>query len=166
MFMELSLPPISCPHCYEENPALAEQRCAHCGLSMFSDQEQQVRWQRIQPLLAAISQASQALPTSESPLKSYAAIQPMLSELQPYVADRSWLEGFFEQMETQLRPYQRAFHKARQQLWVHLLILLILSLVPALALLMGAEGWLALLLCLPVLGWAYLGVWRYAQQLK
>jgi hypothetical protein len=154
----------TCPHCYGPNPAFAQQRCQHCGLVRMSDAE----WSRQQALesrLQAIVGAVEEVAAAQNPLPLFARIQPMLEELTPLRSKEAWLEAYLNQVEQRLNPYERAFHKARIQLRIHLLILLILLLAPIMALLMGAVWWLSSLLTLPVLGWGYLGIWKFAKSI-
>ncbi|MEM7656573.1 MAG: hypothetical protein AAF399_10625 [Bacteroidota bacterium] len=155
----------NCPHCYEPNPVFKQQRCQHCGLPRMSDAE----WKQLlsmKPRLSELGTAVEQLRDAEHPLPAYARLQPMLVHLAPLRSQEPWLATHLDEIEEGLILYEQAFEKARMQLKIHLFILFILLLVPVMSVLMGAVWWLSTLLTLPVIGWAYLGVWKFAKSVN
>ncbi|MEO0469762.1 MAG: hypothetical protein AAF206_09090 [Bacteroidota bacterium] len=137
----------SCPHCYTEQQRPLQQRCQVCSLNMMSDQAFG-SWQKvIAPRAQEIEQLFAA--------KKYRAIQPLLTELAPYDPHFSSLQKWREACQQEL-PAPTRFSP---QLIINCLIWLVLIMAPVFALMSGADLMMTGFLTLPVLGWAYLGIW-------
>ncbi|RMG74629.1 MAG: hypothetical protein D6722_02230 [Bacteroidetes bacterium] len=152
-----------CPHCREAQPPEWAQRCAHCGLIMMSDR-----------LWTQLSQGSlhedlqeldrlQAQAATLSPL-DWPDIQPRLARLAPWEELGPLLDLSPEGQAQSFAPLKAAYTDYRRQWLIHRLILLLLLQVPLLALWLSEAWLLPALLSLPVLGWAWLGLWQYRRQ--
>ncbi|MEL6673700.1 MAG: hypothetical protein AAFR61_15955 [Bacteroidota bacterium] len=153
-----------CPHCEGENPAFEAQRCRHCGLNMRSDREHLQLQQKVFPLVEQVETITRD--AERSALQQFQAIQPLLAELTPYARQHDFLEGWLKEEEEKWAPVMQRLYRFRQMLMLHLAFLFLLCLVPLVAWMMGASNMLMGLLCLPVFGWGYLGVWGFVQRFQ
>lgn len=147
-----------CPHCLGPNEAFGPARCQHCGLHMLSEQEHQIRIKRAKPAADKIQKMNSDF--------SLLDIQPLLSDLsllerlQPEWAE--WLEP----VRTQVKRREEQEAAFQRQWRLHLMVLGLLILAPILARLVSADGMLVGLLCLPIAGWAWIGLFEFRRQRK
>lgn len=159
--MNLPLPDFptwTCPHCLGPNEAFGPARCQHCGLHMLSEQEHQIRIGRSHPAAEQIQKMDSSI---------------SLKDIQPLLKDLSLLERLQPEWVEWLKPVRLQVKRreekeaAFQRQWrLHLLVLGLLILAPILARLVSADGMLVGLLCLPIAGWAWIGLFEFRRQRK
>ena len=155
---------LNCPHCGKTQPSLQAQRCAACGLTMISDRA----WNQLSGTLPADLTALEAFlarPEALSPL-DWPRIQPHLSRLAPWDELEHLLDPGPATLTRQLAPLRHAYTHYRRQWLIHRLIFFFLLQAPLLGLWLGSGLMLPFLLSLPVLGWAWLGLWHYRRQVR
>lgn len=137
------------------------QRCQSCQLNMMSDRSFATWQQHLQPAWAQL----QAAIAQETPPQSreWAGIQPAIETLTPWKEEFPGLEKGLEAIQPRLQAWLKERH-LRQRLLLHGFLWIILALVPIFAAWFGAPLEMILLLSLPVIGWAWLGLWPLWKQ--
>jgi hypothetical protein len=142
---------LACPHCRRETSARA-QRCTHCGLTMISDRAFHHLEQQVRPLAERIHAQAQ---------RDARAAVPLLAELKEQVDTWPELTPWYHQVASLVPPEAQAqYHWQRKLLRINWVILAFFALVAIGGGLYTGDGWLALLLALPVGGWYWLGIHR------
>jgi hypothetical protein len=142
---------LACPHCGRETSA-QKQRCAHCGLTMISDQAFRHLEQTGLPLAAQIQVQAQ---------QDASRAVTMLAELKELTDRWPELSPWYEQMASLVPPEAHAQYQLRRQvLFTNWAILAFFALVAILGGVYTGDWMLALLLALPVAGWYWLGIHR------
>jgi hypothetical protein len=156
---------LKCPHCLEPNPAFGPQRCQSCGLNMFSNQIQALREKRIRPLAEQLEKQLLNLKGGKDPASAAAYAYQLLDALEPYekVEELSFLPELLQEARQQLEPFPRKKQRDRS-LQLNIFILVLLALFPLSFLMIGGEPLVVGLLSLPVVGWAYLGIYAYVRK--
>ncbi|MEO1448283.1 MAG: hypothetical protein AAFV07_02080 [Bacteroidota bacterium] len=150
----------SCPHCGTPQVMPLAQRCQSCGLNMMSDRSFAAWEQQLQP---AWEQLQKAAGTDTPADVDWAEIQPAIATLTPWVEEFPGLKTGLEVIQPALQSWLAA-RQRKQRLLLHGFLWVVLALVPLFAALFGAPVSMVLLLCLPVLGWAWLGIWPLWKQ--
>lgn len=133
---------------------------------MFSDQELHLIQQTIQPQLKQLQEDLLALSQTPHALGYLRSIQPNLNSLAPLGKNRKWLETYISGVDEFLVPFQNALDRFKRQFLIHLLFFFVLLMAPMMAFFLGANAMISSLLFLPVLGWGYLGMWKYTGPLR
>ncbi|MEM6265490.1 MAG: hypothetical protein AAGI38_23510 [Bacteroidota bacterium] len=155
---------INCPHCLQENELAVGQRCQHCKMLMRSDAEQALLEREILPKVKSLKVFVASEGSSEEVSPAYAA--ELGRQLVPHVDRFPLLSELLEQVEKQLGPFQQRQAQFQRGLRLHLLILFVLILAPIGMLVLKGDAMVVGLLCLPVLGWGYIGIYAYWKKHK
>lgn len=157
------LPPsFTCPHCLEANPPFGPARCAHCGLTMISDREQYVREHQLPQWWAELRD----LQTRQSPsqLVHMREMQRLVAAWTPYEKlSPSW-KGLLQPMRHSVAHWEARQARYQQQWRLHVAILVLLLLAPALAWWISGDPLLGFLLVLPAFGWTWLGLIEFRRK--
>lgn len=149
-----------CPHCETDNPAFGAQRCVQCRLNMRSDAEQAVLQEGIRPVVEGIEELLEkwAVDTTQEPDEAH--LMPWMDQAHTYAQQYPFLKPWLASVKARLSPWYTR-NRRRQLLRLNVLILFALAIAPVLAWVWAGSGQLILLLSLPVVGWGYLGVFRF-----
>lgn len=150
-------PAYHCPHCNQPNPPFEYQRCQHCNINMLSDRDFQMLSSELRPMMENISGQVEKLEQSAKP-KMVVDIQRKLEELTPYREEFDFVGEWMTEVNHLLEPHLVKLARLRRTLLMNMLILFVLALAPLAGMMMGGDSTLILMLCLPVLGWLWIGI--------
>lgn len=149
-----------CPHCLGPNEAFGPARCQHCHLHMLSEQEQVMREQRARPAALYLQLHEGLLQEPSEKIQPLLQDLSLLERLQP-----AWSE-WLQPVKAELAQRQNLEASFRQQWRLHLLVLGLLILAPLLAILANSDRVLIGLLCLPIVGWTWIGLIEFRRRKK
>lgn len=158
-----SIPAWKCPHCFGPNEAFGSARCQHCSLTMLSDAEQHHRIKTAQPAAAYLTGV---FSSAQSDNINFLEIQPQLDAIAPLTTLQPEWAAWLEPVQQRMAVWKGAESAYRRQWRSHLLILGLLILAPILVGWMSADWTLVGLLCLPVAGWAWIGLFEFRRKNK